>query len=243
MRTFSYPYNAAIAMANTPHSANDKYRARIELKNWFDGLEATFVDFRTIFVHPRIKSHYTRNFNLAQRNLLYLDVYARALLESSAMDKVDEHMEAVIKSAEEELDQNLKGALELMKANGIEAEPGSLSEPWEVVMQICTPMGRRYRSLMTKADRLIILIEGLAISGVIKSREKDVIVNRALKICLAIPRAAFQIASRIRKELRNKEARAPQNTEPQAIATKNGEDAACVDIHQEEPGSAQEVPS
>jgi hypothetical protein len=142
-----------------------------------------------------------RYFNSAQLNIYLISVIARAKLPRAAIEKVEGTLKTQLEKLHAEVNEAIDGAEALCKIHGITRLATYDTEPLAIEVKVISSFGRRYLELMTKVDRLMPMLETLAIDDVIEVSRLDLQKALAKKSVRQVAGAARNFAAGLRQRM------------------------------------------
>jgi hypothetical protein len=172
-----------------------------EAKVDFRRVESASRKIQTTFCSPEIKRLFVRYFNSAQLNIYLISVIARAKLPHEAIEKVEDTLKTQLEKLHAEVNESIDGAEAMCKVHGITRLATYDTEPLTIEVKVISSFGRRYLELMTKVDRLMPMLETLAIDDVIGVSRLDLQKALAKKSVKQVAGAARNFAGGLRQRM------------------------------------------
>jgi hypothetical protein len=172
-----------------------------EAKVDFRRVESASRKIQTTFCSPEIKRLFVRYFNSAQLNIYLISVIARAKLPHAAIEKVEGTLKTQLEKLHAEVNESVDGAEAMCKVHGITRLATYDTEPLTIEVKVISSFGRRYLELMTKVDRLMPMLETLAIDDVIEVSRLDLQKALAKKSVRQVAGAARNFAGGLRQRM------------------------------------------
>ena len=172
-----------------------------EAKVDFRRVESASRKIQTTFSSPEIKRLFVRYFNSAQLNSYLISVIARAKLPHAAIEKVESTLKTQLEKLHAEVKETIDGAEAMCKVHGITRLAAYDTESLTIEVKVISSFGRRYLELMTKLDRLMPMLETLAIDDVIEVSRLDLQKALAKKSVRQVAGAARNFAGGLRRRM------------------------------------------
>ena len=172
-----------------------------EAKVDFRRVESASRKIQTTFCSPEIKRLFVRYFNSAQLNIYLISVIARAKLPHAAIEKVEGTLKTQLEKLHAEVNEAIDSAEALCKIHGISRLATYDTEPLAIEVKVISSFGRRYLELMMKVDRLMPMLETLAIDDVIEVSRLDLQKAMAKKSVRQVAGAARNFAGGLRQRM------------------------------------------
>lgn len=172
-----------------------------EAKVDFRRVESASRKIATTFCSPEVKRLFVRYFNSMQLNMYLISVTARTKLPHAMVEQIEGALKAQLEKLHAELNEAIDGAEALCKTHGITRLATYDTEPLALEVKVISPFGRRYLELMTNVDRLMPMLETLAIDEVIEVNQLDLQKAMAKKAVRRVAGAARNFASGLRQRM------------------------------------------
>jgi hypothetical protein len=172
-----------------------------EAKVDFRRVESASRKIQTTLCSPEVKRLFVRYFNSMQLNMYLISVIARTKLPHAIIEKVEDAIKTQLEKLHGEPNQAVDAAEALCKAHGIRLLATYDTEALIIEVKVISAFGRRYLELMTKVDRLMPMLETLAIDEVIEVTQLDLHKASAKKSVRQVAGAARNFASGLRQRM------------------------------------------
>jgi len=172
-----------------------------EAKVDFRRVESASRKIATTFCSPEVKRLFVRYFNSMQLNIYFISVMGRTKLPHVVIEHIEQAVMAQLEKLHAELNEAIDGAEALCKTHGITRLATYDTEPLALEVKVMSPFARRYLELMTNVDRLMPMLETLAIDEVIEISQLDLRKALAKKSVRQVAGAARNFAGGLRQRM------------------------------------------
>ena len=172
-----------------------------EAKVDFRRVESASRKIQTTFCSPEVKRLFVRYFNGAQLNFYLISVIARTKLPHAVIEKVEVALKTQLEKLHAEVNETIDSAEALCKNHGITRLATYDTEPLALEAKVISSFGRRYLELMAKVDRLMPMLETLAIDDVIEVGRLDLQKALAKKSIRQLAGGARNFAGGLRQRM------------------------------------------
>ena len=167
----------------------------------FRRVESASRKIPTTLCSPEVKRLFVRYFNSMQLNIYLISVIARTKLPHEVIEKIEDAVKQQIEKLHGEANKAVDGAEALCKTHGITRLATYDTEALVIEVKVISPFGRRYLELMTNVDRLMPMLETLAIDEVIEVKQLDLQKAWAKKSVRQVAGATRNFASGLRQRM------------------------------------------
>lgn len=172
-----------------------------EAKVDFRRVESASRKIPTTFHSPEVKRLFVRYLNSMQLNIYLISVIARTKLPHVVIETVEGALKERLEKLHAEVNEAIDSAEALCKTHGITRLATYDTEPLAIEVKVISSFGRRYLELMTKVDRLMPMLETLAIDDVIEVAQLDLQKALAKKSVRQVAGAARNFAGGLRQRM------------------------------------------
>jgi hypothetical protein len=167
----------------------------------FRRVESASRKIQTTFYSPEVKRLFVRYLNSMQLNIYLISVIARTKLPHVVIETVEGALKERLEKLHAEVNEAIDSAEALCKVHGITRLATYDTEPLAIEVKVISSFGRRYLELMTKVDRLMPMLETLAIDDVIEVAQLDLQKALAKKSVRQVAGAARNFAGGLRQRM------------------------------------------
>jgi hypothetical protein len=172
-----------------------------EAKVDFRRVESASRKIPTTFYSPEVKRLFARYLNSMQLNTYLISVIARTKLPHVVIETVEGALKERLEKLHAEVNEAIDSAEALCKVHGITRLATYDTEPLAIEVKVISSFGRRYLELMTKVDRLMPMLETLAIDDVIDVAQLDLQKALTKKSVRQVAGAARNFAGGLRQRM------------------------------------------
>lgn len=187
-------------------------------ETWFAKFDGASLEVPTMIGSPTVKNYYKRTFEITSRNIHFIGVFGRILLDEEHVHEPENHVRSTITNAMREFENKIAAA----KASMLNASIEKLatyqnSSPTNV--KIVSPIAKNYLDLLVKAEEYLTYVQTLWLHGAIDDKYRtgaELDVKRKLRNVVRAARNMFIV---IRKRI-NEQKNAEVATEAESGKTK-----------------------
>lgn len=205
-------------------------------KDALEQLESPFIRKKFVLRTPLVKRLYLRLFDPCQLCFHVITVTGRSNLASEKVGQIEATIATGLEKLMEYLQEEKRGAEALLQMNALELDEIEVMAPLPVEARIISPLSFSLQQAISTADELVMAIELLVISGIVKinrgEQQKAEVRNRLRRTASGARLLANGVRKLIQQEQQRRTAEeANREAEDDAGDTgENGEDQAAAAV-------------